>query len=568
MLTGTVTTFGGQPAAGARVMVGGEGPSRMATTDTRGRFSIATLRAGRYSVTVSKPGYVTVTYGQRRVNSQGTPVPLGDGETRDIAMQLPRGGVITGMVLDERGEPAVNAFVRVMRFMPGAGERRPQQSGGDNTDDRGIYRVHSLQPGDYAVCATYRGSGPQNDAQRIQMEMEGVRRAMANAPSAGARQQMAIRLADLEAQVPAQSEPATGYATVCFPGSLPTASTAIPVSAGEEKSGIDLQLQITHVARIEGQIVVPPGVEPRSVQLNLVSADAAGAPVEPSFAQIDEQGKFVFQSIPPGGYKIVARSMPRNPGTPGPGSGPAQQPVRLWANADITVAGQDITGLVLELQRGATISGQVAIQATSTPPPADLSKVMISVFPSSPEPAMMMAGGNSQALVEANGRFTVSDVLPGSYRVTAAVPGVPSAAPAWVVQSITVDGEDALDMPLDVKGRPVTGMVVTLTDRISELSGLVVDEKGKPATEHTLVLYPVDEKYWFFQSRRIRTTRAGEDGRYSFRVVPPGDYRLATLLDPEPGAWYDKAVLSDLESTAVRISLAEGEKKIENVRVR
>ena len=171
-LTGIVTTYAGQPAVGARIMVGGEGPSRMAMTDARGRFSVAALRAGRYYVTVSKPGYVTVTYGQRRVNSQGTPIPLGDGETRDIAMQLPRGGVITGMVLDERGEPAVNAFVRVMRFMPGAGERRPQQTGGDNTDDRGIYRVHSLQPGDYAVCATYRGSGPQNDAQRIQMEMD------------------------------------------------------------------------------------------------------------------------------------------------------------------------------------------------------------------------------------------------------------------------------------------------------------------------------------------------------------------------------------------------------------
>ena len=108
-LTGIVTTYTGQPAVGARVMVGGEGPSRMATTDARGRFNVAALRAGRYYVTVSKPGYVTVTYGQRRVNSQGTPVPLGDGETRDIAMQLPRGGVITGMVLDERGEPAVNA---------------------------------------------------------------------------------------------------------------------------------------------------------------------------------------------------------------------------------------------------------------------------------------------------------------------------------------------------------------------------------------------------------------------------------------------------------------------------
>jgi len=52
----------------------------MATTDARGRFSLTALRAGRYYVTVSKPGYVTVTYGQRRVNSQGTPIPLGEGE--------------------------------------------------------------------------------------------------------------------------------------------------------------------------------------------------------------------------------------------------------------------------------------------------------------------------------------------------------------------------------------------------------------------------------------------------------------------------------------------------------
>jgi hypothetical protein len=107
-----------------------------------------------------------------------------------------------------------------------------------------------------------------------------------------------------------------------------------------------------------------------------------------------------------------------------------------------------------------------------------------------------------------------------------------------------------------------------MTDRISELSGTVLDEKGKPATEQTLVLYPVDPKYWFYQSRRIRTSRADEDGRYSFRYLPPGDYRLATMTDPEPGSWFDKAVLTGLDATSVRVSIAEGEKKVENVRVR
>ena len=83
-----------------------------------------------------------------------------------------------------------------------------------------------------------------------------------------------------------------------------------------------------------------------------------------------------------------------------------------------------------------------------------------------------------------------------------------------------------------------------------------------------MLLYPVDQKYWVPQSRRIRTTRAGEDGRYVFRLVPPGDYRLTTLVDPEPGSWFDKTFLSDLDSSSIRVSLSDGEKRVEHVRIR
>jgi hypothetical protein len=457
-----------------------------------------------------------------------------------------------------------------MRFIPGSAERRPQETGGDNTDDRGIYRVHSLQPGDYAVCASFRGMGPQNDAQRIQMEIDGLRRAMNNAPSAGMRQQMATRLADLQAQLPAQNEPVTGYGNVCFPGSSPTPSTMISVSAGEEKAGIDIQLQLTHVARIDGLLVAPPGESLGNIQLGLVPADDGATPINRSFADTSEPGKFVFQSVPPGQYKIVARSMPMNMGPFGmTGAAKGAKASRLWANAEVTVAGQDITGVVLELQKGTTVTGQVVLHSAATTQAVDFTKAIMNLIPATLEANMMMFGNpTSPATVEASGRFTISDVFPGSYRISASFPGA-TAAPGWVVHSATVEGEDVLDTPLEVTGRSsVSGMVVTLTDRLTELSGIVVDEKGKPATDQTLVLYPVEEKYRVFQSRRIRTTRAGEDGRYTFRAVPPGDYRLATVLDPEPGSWYDKAVLSDLDSSAARISLAEGEKKIENVRVR
>jgi hypothetical protein len=60
----------------------------------------------------------------------------------------------------------------------------------------------------------------------------------------------------------------------------------------------------------------------------------------------------------------------------------------------------------------------------------------------------------------------------------------------------------------------------------------------------------------------------GADGLFNFRTVPPGEYRLTTLVDPEPGIWYDREVLETLDSSSIRIVIAEGEKKVEHVKIR
>src|SRR5438093_4006044 len=149
----------GRPVKRARVFVsavelpGGRG----ALTDDQGVFDLVELPAGRYTLSVSKSGFVSLSYGQRRPLQAGTPLQLADGqEIKDIEFRLPRGSVIAGHVYDETGDPMPGVLVRVLRYQYQQGDRRLAPAGTTQTDDQGQYRVWGLMPGDYYVDAQSR----------------------------------------------------------------------------------------------------------------------------------------------------------------------------------------------------------------------------------------------------------------------------------------------------------------------------------------------------------------------------------------------------------------------------
>ena len=135
----------------ARAENGGGGGS--AFTDADGRYAVSGLPAGRYTLTAQKRGYVTLQFGQTRAFEQGTPLQLESGETlTGIDLQLPRGGVMTGRVLDQHGQSAVGVAVSAQRYRFALGRWDLVSAGsGDRTDDRGVYRLYGLPPGDYYV---------------------------------------------------------------------------------------------------------------------------------------------------------------------------------------------------------------------------------------------------------------------------------------------------------------------------------------------------------------------------------------------------------------------------------
>src|SRR5688572_26571513 len=95
-----------------------------AVSDEEGRFQLTDLPAGQWRVTVSKGGYFTWQPGQKRPFDPPPPITLARGQRVSADVPLSRGGVITGRVSDESGEPLAGLRVRVYRAKTVGGYRR------------------------------------------------------------------------------------------------------------------------------------------------------------------------------------------------------------------------------------------------------------------------------------------------------------------------------------------------------------------------------------------------------------------------------------------------------------
>jgi len=138
---------------------------RQATTNSQGAFEFTGLAAGSYRIFANanqySPQYLGMAFGGKKPmgfgsGDTGLPVQLGDGQSFDkVIIALPRGGVITGRVTDENGEPLTRVQVYTILFPPGSSRGMRTGSGGQ-TDDLGQFRIYGLQPGDHAVHLTRR----------------------------------------------------------------------------------------------------------------------------------------------------------------------------------------------------------------------------------------------------------------------------------------------------------------------------------------------------------------------------------------------------------------------------
>jgi hypothetical protein len=77
----------------------------------------------------------------------------------------------------------------------------------------------------------------------------------------------------------------------------------------------------------------------------------------------------------------------------------------------------------------------------------------------------------------------------------------------------------------------------------------------------------VDRTLWLPGARRIRSARPATDGSFAVTGLPAGEYAIAAVEDLEDSYLADPAFLARLLASAYTVTLADGERKRQDLKV-
>src|SRR5207247_2329687 len=105
-----------------------------------------------------------------------------------------------------------------------------------------------------------------------------------------------------------------------------------------------------------------------------------------------------------------------------------------------------------------------------------------------------------------------------------------SPTAGWYIKTVTADGREVTDTPLDfTQGLTVKDLKVVLTQTRSDVSGSVLDTRGAKVLDCTIVVFAEDRAKWTPESRSTAATRPDQNGQFKFSGLPPGQYLAAAV---------------------------------------
>jgi len=477
-------------------------------TDAKGTFTFRNLTPGRYTISVTRDGFIPQEDRRRGITISGLGVTLASGETlRDIVLSMIPAPVITGRVFDPYGEPLAAALVRAHRrqYTPSGSQLKIVKKG--MTNDRGEFRLFGLNFGEYFVSAGY------GDRDRS----------------------AAIGSVRLSANV---SKADDGYTTVFYDGSDDISRAhAASLAPGSDPGTLNIYLRDAARFKIRGQVLPPaPGTK---VILAPKGSDLREADY---FIYPGAGGAFEIRGVSPGSYVLLATAE----------GGAFSSDVIA-----INVTDSDIEDVRLVLSETISIAGRLFLEGN---PSVNLSALRIKLERSAIEFDQII-----EAATGTDGAFILEQVSAmAEYDITVTV--AETLPPGTYVKSATSGGLNVLAGKSRLReNQPLNVLLGVATDSLD----VRVTGTNTSAAGVQVVLIP--EPSLRRRADRYITGFTEQSGDLRLTGIPPGEYTAYAFEQIEPGAYYafayNPAAENRFRDRAVSLTVGERGTKAIQLRV-
>jgi hypothetical protein len=504
VVRGHVFTPEGRPLRRAQIRLAAPEIRALLTTSTgiEGEFEIREVPAGRFTLQISRGGFLPLAYGAALSGDPGQPIEVRDGAVVEkLKVTLQRAGVISGQLTDDTGEPmsGVDVWAMQEQFFRGRKRMVPVSSSAPHiaTDDTGQYRLTGLAPGEYLVMATTRATWMSDD------------------------------------KVPQM----LSYAPTYFPGTaMPSEGRRVKVAAGQEVSAIDFPLAPIRAARLSGTAIATDGLPMAGVVglMHEFTGPNGGRISMSGNSRIAADGSWQITDLSPGEYTVRV----------------TDSRTGETASRRVSVSGVDIDGIQLSADPAAIVSGRVVTDRGAALPAGRLTVSGVTPLPFDGV-LPRTTPGQDDGVVAQDGTFT-RRLIGGD--VILRLTGLP---PGWWLRNVIIEERDHEGIPIRLPdGGQVPNVTLVVTDRLPEVNGTVVGSDGKPAAAN-VVLFPADPARWVEAAGNQKTTRPGPDGKYRIDAVKPGDYFVIAVQAMERWQINDPDFLREHQERATKITVAD-----------
>jgi hypothetical protein len=290
--------------------------------------------------------------------------------------------------------------------------------------------------------------------------------------------------------------------------------------------------------RVRGIVVSSQAARGDAAPMVMLHRDSGGVG-----RSVDAQGRFAFDPVTPGTYRLTARLLSDN-----------REATLEYASMPLTLDDAD-QDLVVTMKPTVTVSGRVVYDGNAAP---EVPANALTIGAETPQRESERTLPTPRVRVGQDMAFTLRN-LAGELLVRP----YGSAPNGWSLKTVLLGNEDITDVPREFRPEDSGRIQVVLTNRWAELTGSVTDDKGKPAPGRTVVLFGDDQAAWFAESSRVRATSVTRDGTFRMQGLRAGRYHVAVI--PPGVRWdfqqIDKAMLEKLAAEATAVVIGEDERR-------